>query len=608
MNKLIQRIFLGQPLATRAMAEEKLNNFQALAIFGSDAISSSVYASEEVLLGLMIAGTILFSASLSVALAISALIIIVTLSYREIVHAYPQGGGVYNVAKQNLGEFPSLLGASSLLIDYVLTVAVSITAGVAAITSAFPSLFTYRVILGIGVILFLMWMNLRGVRSAGRIFSFPTYFFIISMIIMLGTGLFRFFQGTLPAISSQGNPLEPIGLIGIFILLKAFSSGCAALTGIEAISNGIRAFKPPESYNAAKTLFRLASLLILIFLGIMFLAYQIHVIPLQEQTVVSQIARALFEGNPFYFIVQIATFLILFLAANTPYADFPRVIALLAGSEYFPKQFFALGSRLVFSRGIVFLSIISGILLFIFKGSTHALIPLYAVGVFLGFSLSQLGMVFHWKKEGIRNHLKSIIVNSVGFLVTLTVFFVVLVEKFSHGAWILLPTVSILILLMKRIKGHYVATEKTLEIKKDQLAGTSLKEIMMVVLVSKIDRRTIEATYFATSFNLTTLRAFHVAFAKSAGDELKKEWEKLFPNIPIEIRTDELRETIPSILDYFASLEEQWKGKIVAIVPMVVPKNYFAEYLHNQEARKIIEAIRKDPRNNVEILEVPIKI
>ena len=246
IQKRIKQILLGQPLATKALEEEKLNSFQSLAIFGSDAISSSVYASEEILLGLMFAGTVLFSASLPIAVAISTLILIVSLSYKEILYAYPQGGGVYSVARQNLGEIPGLIGASSLLVDYILTVAVSIAAGVAAVTSAFPLFFPYRVILGISVILFLTWMNLRGVRSAGRIFSLPTYFFIVTILIMIGSGLSRFFNGTLPIMPEKLNIAEPLGLLGIIIILKAFSSGCAALTGIEAISNGIRAFKSPE--------------------------------------------------------------------------------------------------------------------------------------------------------------------------------------------------------------------------------------------------------------------------------------------------------------------------------------------------------------------------
>lgn len=612
IRKLVKRIFLGKPLKTQAMAEERLNNFQALAIFGSDAISSSVYAGEEILLGLMVAGTVLLSASLPIALAISALVLIVALSYREIVHAYPQGGGVYNVAKTNLGEIPGLVGAASLIIDYILTVAVSVAAGVAAITSALPELFAYRVILGIGVILFLMWMNLRGVRSSGRLFSLPTYFFVAAMAVMIGVGLFRFLTGTLPVVSAETNMtniVEPLGILGIFILFRAFASGCAALTGIEAISNGIRAFKPPESRNAAKTLFRLAFLLISIFLGIMFLTYQAHVLPKSGDTVVSQIARLVFGETPFYFIVQIATFLILFLAANTPFADFPRVIALQARDGYYPKQFFTLGSKLVFSNGILVLSVISSLLLYIFQGNTHALIPLYAVGVFLGFSLSQLGMIFHWKAEGIRKHLRSILINTVGFAVTSIVFGIVLLSKFSHGAWILLPTIFLLIIVMKRIKGHYVTVEKALVIKKGTPPPNILpKEIMMVVLVSTIDRRAVEAVRFVKSFHPGAIRAIHVAFEKQAGEELKEQWQKLFPNIPIQIYLNELRETIPTILEYFAMLEERWKGKVIAVVPMIIPANRIVEYLHNQAARKIIEAIREDSRNNAEILEVPIKL
>jgi len=609
MSKGIKQILLGQPLATEALEEEKLNSFQSLAIFGSDAISSSVYASEEVLLGLMVAGTVLFSASLPIAVAISALILVVSLSYREILYAYPQGGGVYSVARQNLGELPGLIGASSLLIDYILTVAVSIAAGVAAVTSAFPFLFPYRVMLGIGVILFLTWMNLRGVRSAGRIFSLPTYFFIVAILVMIGSGLFRFFNGTLPIMPENLNISEPIGFLGIIIVLKAFSSGCAALTGIEAISNGIRAFKSPESKNAEKTLFRLAFLLILIFLGIMFLAYQMKITPMKEETVVSQIARTLFGQTPVYFLIQIATFLILFLAANTSYADFPRVIALHAFDGYLPKQFFALGSRLVFSSGILVLSFVASLLLLIFQGSVHSLIPLYSVGVFLGFSLAQLGMIFYWKRRGgTKKHFKSILINSIGFSVTLMVFIIVFLSKFSHGAWILVPTIFSIIFTMKKIQKHYLRAEKELEVNKNKPLPSSLKKIMMVLLISKIDKRAVEAANFIKGFHPATIQAFHVAFEEEAGEKLKKEWKKLFPDIPIVVLTNKFRETIPSILEYFANLTQQWEGEIVAVVPMVIPTNYLTEYLHNKVSRKIIEAINEDERNDVKILEVPIKI
>ncbi len=608
IQKRIKHILLGQPLATKALEEERLNNFQALAIFGSDAISSATYATEEILLGLTIAGTVLFSSSLPIALAISSLIIIVALSYKEILHAYPQGGGVYNVAKKNLGELAGLTGASSLVTDYILTVAVSITAGVAAITSALPQLFPYRIILGIGVIMFLTWMNLRGVRSAGKIFSWPTYFFIASMLIMLATGLFRFFNGTLPVVSPKEIIAGPVGLLGIIMILRAFSSGCAALTGIEAISNGIRVFKSPESKNASKTLFRLSFLLILIFLGITFLAYQMQVAPIKEETVVSQIARMLFGKTFFYFVFQMATFLILFLAANTAYADFPRVVALLAGDGYLPRQFFVLGSRLVFSRGIITLSVISSFLIFAFGGSVHSLIPLYAVGVFLGFSLSQLGMLFHWKTEGAEKHIKSIIINATGFVVTSIVFVVVFLSKLLYGAWILLPTIFLFILVMKKINHHYVKTNEALKIEMVEPQKTSLEKIIMVILVSKIDRRSIEATRFAETFHPAEIKALHIAFDKQAGQKLKKEWKEIFPNIPIEVYVDEFRETIIYILEYFTALEKKREGQIVAVIPMMITVNSVAEYLHNQIARKIVAAIREDDRNNVKILEAPIKI
>jgi len=427
---------------------------------------------------------------------------------------------------------------------------------------------------------------------------------------MIGSGLLRFFNGTLP-VTPEKLIIEPsIGILAIAFILRAFSSGCAALTGIEAVSNGIRAFKSPETKNAEKTLFRLAFLLSIIFLGIMFLAYQMKITPMSEETIVSQIAQALFGKNIFYFLIQAATFLILFLAANTSYAGFPRVIALQATDGYLPKQFFSLGSRLVFSGGVITLSLISSLLLIIFQGSVHSLVPLYSVGVFLGFSLAQLGMISYWQKRGgFEKHFKNIVINLIGLFVTSTVFLIVFFSKFLYGAWILLPTIFLIVFAMKKVKKHYLRVKKELKIEKEKLQSISrLKDIKMVLLISEIDRRAVEATNFIKGFHPNTIQAFHLAFDEKSGERLKKQWENLFPDIPIIIQINKFREIIPSILDYFSDLTQQWKGEIVAVVPMVIPVDYFSEYLHNRVSRKIIEAIREDERNNVRIIEVPIKI
>ncbi|MBI2449987.1 MAG: APC family permease [Candidatus Nealsonbacteria bacterium] len=615
MFKSIRHYLLGKTLAIRETAEEKLTNFQALAIFGSDALSSTAYATEEILLVLALAGAMASSHLLPISLAIALLILMVAFSYREIIYAYPQGGGVYNVAKENLGETPGLIGASSLVFDYILTVTVSVAAGVAAITSAFPSLYPYRILMGLLVILFLMWINLKGVRSSGRIFSLPTYIFIATILGLLIIGIIRVIFGILPKaailtdVTATALPLQALSLL---LILRAFSSGCAALTGIEATSNGVRAFKEPETKNAGKILLRLAILLIFIFLGIGFLSSQVGLVPAQSETILSQVAKIVFGKTPFYFLTQIATFLILFLAANTPYAGFPRMVALQAQDGYWPKQFSLLGSRLVFSNGIVALSIVSAILLLLFKGNVHTLIPMYAVGVFLGFSLSQLGMIFYWKKQGFGKHLKSVMINFIGFIATGTVFMVVLFSKFIYGAWILLPTILILLFVMKKIKKHYQNVEKILSLEETEFLRVLPEKIMMIVFVSKLNRLAIETALFARGFKPGEIKAFHIAFDEKEATELKNEWEIRFSEIPMDIVIDEFREIIPHALNYIRNMEKQWKEsggeKVIAVIPMVVPTSIFDNFLHNKTAEELANAIRKDPENNAEILENYIKV
>lgn len=564
-----------------------------------------------VLVGL---GTLALSASLPIAVAISGLVIIVALSYREVVHAYPQGGGVYNVAKANLGETPALLGASSLIIDYILTATVSVAAGVAALTSAFPVLFPYRVPIGIAGIIMIMWMNLRGIRSSGRLFSYPTYFFIAIMLLTIFYGVVKFLAGTLPTASAVSEVGEPMQALGLFILLRAFSAGCTALTGLEAISNGVKVFKSPESVGAAKTIWRLAALLITILLGVTFLAYQTKIVPKLDETAVSQLARTLFSGNPLYYAFQVATFLILFMAANTPYADFPRLAAMQARDGYWPKQFSNLGSKLVFSQGILALSVVSILLLIASDGYVHALIPLYAVGVFLGFSLTQLGMIVHnakliFDRSGDRRqNYRRLVINGIGFAATSIVFFIVLYSKFFEGAFLILPMIALLFLAMKRVRNHYNKVDKALSISTTQFLDIPSQSILAVVLVSKLDRRAVEGARVARGLNPARTCALHVTCEKDEGEHLKTVWSVLFNDIPIEVRLDEFREIIPTILDYFASVEKQWSGKIVAVVPMLVPQQPFREFLHNQTAKRIVEAIRRQSGSRVEIYEVPVRV
>jgi amino acid transporter len=607
MMNTARHYLLGRPLATKAIAHERLTNPQGLAIFASDALSSTAYATEEILLVLVSAGAATFFVSLPIAIIISFLILLVSFSYHQVIHAYPQGGGVYNVAKSNLGEMPALLGAASLLVDYVLTAAVSVAAGVAAITSAFPALFPNRVWIGTAVILFLMWMNLRGVRESGKTFSVPTYIFIAVFLAMIGYGVWRFVAGTFPVAVYESASLAPLsGAVGALLMIRAFASGCTAMTGIEAVSNGVQAFKAPEAENAAKTLTRMAFLLLTIFLGVTFLAYWGQVIPKHGETVVSQVARLLFGSGPLYFLVQGATALILLLAANTPFADFPRVASQLSRDGYFPRQFLNLGSRLVFANGIIFLSLAAIVLNWFFRGDVHALIPLYAVGVFLGFSLSQLGMIVHWVKDW-KSPKGNIVINLIGFVATSVVFVIVLFSKFTHGAWILIPALVGLVTFMKAIKHHYSTTEHKLAIDDAPLPEV-LPDKTMIIPVSRLNRATLHALQFAKSFKPAHIRAVHVAIDPQEGEELKSQWMHRVPDVPIEILHSEYRDLINPILEYLKRVDKEWTNdSLIVVLPQVVPDKWWHYFLHNQTTLRLSMAIDQDPDIPAQILEVPVK-
>lgn len=609
--KKIRQKLLGAPLSTSRMAYERLTNLQGLAIFGSDAMSSTAYATEEILWVLAAAGAAFSIVSVWISLAIAALILIIAISYRQVIYAYPQGGGVYNVAKENLGETAALVGAASLWIDYILTAAVSVAAGVAAITSAFPAFYQYRVALGILVLLGLMWANLRGVRESGKIFSIPTYVFIFSFAFMIIYGIFRFLTGTFPVIGSVGQPVaNPIGIVGLLLILRAFAGGCTALTGIEATANGVQAFKPPESKNAAKTVMRLAIILGSIFLGITVMAYWAKVIPNAQETVVSQISRGLLGGtSPFYYLIQAITALILLLAANTPFADFPRIASLQAKDGYFPRQFYTLGSRLVFSNGIIVLAIAASFLIYFFGGSVHALIPLYAVCVFLGFSISQLGMIVHWIKTGLttRWHWHNILINFVGFVATSIVFLIVLFSKFSHGAWILIPGVVLIVSIAKKIKKHYDDVEKMTAL--DSQTLKTLPNKTLIILIPRFNSAVQYSIRFAKSLNPERMRAVHIAIDPKIAGDTKEKWLNYLPEVPLDILESEYRDIIGPLLDYLAEIEKRWVGdSLIVIIPQFVPQKFWHYFLHNQTGQRLRKEIEQDPRNHAQILEVPIKL
>ncbi len=434
-----KRLVVGRPIPSHAAHHERLSRFTGLAVLSSDPLSSVAYATEEILRVLIVAGVGTLYFSTPIAVLIASILAVVVFSYRQTIHAYPNGGGAYIVAKENLGEVPALVAAAALLIDYVLTVSVSIAAGVAAITSAFPGGGLNPVFLAIGFVAVLTVGNLRGIRESGRLFALPTYFFVVSLLVLIGIGAWQVLTGRIVPVTSV-TPMSSAGhTLTAFLLLRAFANGCTAMTGVEAVSNGVPAFKAPEAKNAAATMMTMAVLSITMFLGITALASAFQIVPSEHETVVSQLARGVFGGRGVpYYLVQAATMLILVLAANTAYADFPRLASILARDGYVPRQLLNQGDRLAFSNGIIGLSVFAVLLLVIYRGDTHSLIPLYMIGVFLSFTLSQLGMVRHWWREHREGWATSAAINGFGALVTGIVLVVVAITKAAEGAWVIL--------------------------------------------------------------------------------------------------------------------------------------------------------------------------
>ena len=643
----VKRLLVGKALRTEQAAHERLSRKTALAVFSSDALSSTAYATEEILLVLAVAATFgqtyAFRYVIPISVGIAVLLAIVATSYRQTIHAYPSGGGAYIVAKENLGTTPGLIAASALLVDYVLTVSVSVAAGVAAITSAtqgtrFAWLDEHRVMLCVIFIAIIALANLRGVRESGALFASPTYAFIVSFLFMIGYGLFHYFiQGggaPVPGAEdlklAEGYSAQPLTL---FLILGAFSNGCAALTGIEAISNGVPAFKSPEARNASITLVWMAALLTTMFLGTSLMAYFYGVHPRANETVISQFARIMFTGSMgwFYYVVQATTAAILVLAANTSFADFPRLSSLLARDRFLPRQFANRGDRLVFSNGIVILAIFSSILVMLFSGDTSRLIPLYAVGVFLSFTLSQAGMVRHWLKErdkrpevnpgrerdplsgadadarrplpdvelaieeAHRSHFvndevtasagwkKSIVINGVGALATSVVLAVFILTKFIHGAWIVVVVIPLLVLMFRAIHGHYLNVAHQLSI--EGLEPLRTVNHTVIVPISGIHRGVLNALQYAKSIAPDNMAAVYVDFDEEATARLREKWEQWGGGVKLVVLPSPYRELTGPLLRYIYRLDRKRDDDFITVViPEFVPAKWWQHLLHNQSS------------------------
>ncbi len=585
-----KHFIVGKPIPSHLAHHERLSRVTGLAVLSSDALSSVAYATEEILRVLILVGVGALSFVSPIAFVIAAILAIVVFSYRQTIHAYPSGGGAYIVAKENLGEMPALVAAASLLIDYILTVAVSIAAGVAAITSAFPTLHVSRVEMTLGFVFVLMVGNLRGIRESGRIFAAPTYFFVIATLTVIAVGAWHVLMGTVHAITTVDPVVSTSQPLTLFLLLTAFSNGCTAMTGVEAVSNGVPAFRSPESKNAAATMTMMVVLAITMFLGITLLAQAYHILPSEQETVISQLARGVFgaRGSPYY-LMQAATMLILVLAANTAYADFPRLASILARDRYVPRQFMNQGDRLAFSNGIVGLSVFAGILLVVFGGDTHALIPLYMIGVFVSFTLSQAGMVVHWRNLREPGWQRHALVNGFGATITGIVLLVVAVTKAHEGAWIILLLIPLNVLFFRVTRSHYNVVAAQLSLRDWTPPGPRRNTV--VVPIGGVHRSVVEALDYARSLS-TDVRAVYVNVEAIATEHVRTDWERWGEGVPLVVLESPYRSLMEPLLEYISQISAEHPDDYVTVVlPEFVPARWWHHFFHNQRALLIKGAL-----------------
>lgn len=604
MNSVLKRVLVGRPLKTAQTHEERLSKKTALAIFASDALSSVAYATEEILLVLVTAGAAAMSLSLPVAGAIVALMLIVVVSYGQTIKAYPSGGGAYVVAKENLGRTAGLVAGASLLIDYVLTVAVSLTAGVAAITSAFPSLYPDRIPIAIGILAFITLANLRGVKESGSIFAIPTYAFVAGLGTLILVGLWKT-AGAAPAAASHAAGTDALAVFGPVLVLRAFSAGCTALTGIEAVSNGVQAFKKPEAKNAKTTLAIMGALLAFLFLGITALARNLGVAPSHDETVVSQIARGVFGVGPGYYAIQAATALILLLAANTSFAGFPRLASILAKDRYLPVQLVNLGDRLVYSNGVLLLAGAAALLIAAFGGDTHRLIPLYAVGVFIGFSLSQFGMVRKWFAEREPGWIRHMLLNLVGGVATTAVLIVITATKFGHGAWTVMLVIPLIVATSYGIHRHYQHLKTKLSLTEEQRIPVPDAHVV-ILFVGDIHKGAVAALRYAKTLRPTFLKAIHVSTDERDAHDIREKWNTWGMDVPLIIAPSPYRHIDGILIHYIQEIERQHpQAAITVILPEFVCAHWWQLLLHNQTAARIKQELLHE---HVAVVSVPIQL
>ena len=616
---------IGRPLPTADAPHEAIGKTVGLAVFSSDALSSTAYATQEIMAILVAAGTAAFALAFPISIAIVALLVIVTLSYEQTIHAYPGGGGAYIVSRDNLGEFPAQVAGAALLMDYILTVAVSMSSGVAQVVSAFPSLFAYRAWIAIVLVMAVMVINLRGVRESGTVVAVPTFFFIAAMYATVGWAMLQQVLGALGTVQSPpALHAESAGPITLFLLLHAFSSGTTALTGVEAISNGIPAFREPRSRNAGITLLWMSAILATLFLGISYLSVHIHAIPSETETVISQLARTAYGGRGALYLAVIgATTLILIMAANTAYAGFPRLAALQAADGYLPRQLTYRGSRLVYSRGILVLALVASFLIWVFDASVTALIPLYAIGVFLSFTLSQLGMARRWWKAGRlapgqelreagsvlrpdRRWTLKMVVNGVGACITAVVTLIFAVTKFHDGAWVVLIIIPVLVAVFYAIHRHYQTLARELSLEKYG-PPTRVDRHRVILALSGVHRGTLAGLHYARALS-EDVTAVYVSTEPEQTAAIEKKWGEWGAGVRLVVLNSPYRLLIEPLLDYVrqVSARRQPNEVLTIVVPQFVPKKRWHNVLHAQTAVMLRLALMFRP--GIVITSVPYQV
>lgn len=582
MVSTFKRFLIGRPLKSTELGEQKLSKTKALAILSSDALSSVAYGPEQVLIVLMALGAIAMWYSIPIAIGVLILLVALILSYRQIIFAYPHGGGAYVVSKENLGENSGLIAGGALLVDYILTVAVSVSAGTDAITSAFPNLHSHTVSISCLLVLGITILNLRGITESASILAYPVYLFVLALFILIGVGLYRISSGDVSA-SLHPQIGTPVAGVSLFLLLKAFASGCSALTGVEAISNAIPNFRAPAPKNAAKTLLAMGFLLAVLFVGIVYLAYYYGIAPKTNETVVSQIAAQTFGRNYIYYFIQGTTALILVLAANTGYSAFPLLAVNLAKDKYIARMFTVRGDRLGYSNGIIFLAVTSILLIIVFRGQTEQLIPLYAVGVFIPFTLAQTGMLVKWIREKPKGWIGKLTINFVGAFISFTVMMIFFITKFAQ-VWPVLLFLPILVYLFRRIKQHYLLVGKQLSLKSCEKL-LPIKGNVIIVPVAGVNHVVENTLNYAKSLSPDQIIAVYVSFARKDEKTFEEKWKKWQPNIRLVTLQSYYRSIIQPLAKFIDTIEHKASEsnyKVTVLIPQFITKKWWQNILHNQ--------------------------